>query len=264
VIDGYVHKEVMMKFARFAYKGNVFLGMVKGEEVAVLDGSLFGDYEETKARYQLGDVKFLPPVIPTKIICVGLNYRGHIQEIGADVPEKPSVFLKPLSSLIGHEDAIIYPRNADRVDYEGELAVVIKGTIKDVPEDEALQYVLGCSCFNDVTERALVMRDRRFLTIAKGFDTFSALGPYVVTDLNPNNLTVKTYLNGKLMQHDNTGNCIFTVQHIVSYVAQCMTLNPGDIVTTGTPKGVAPMEPGDVVEVEIDGIGRLRNTVKAA
>jgi 2-keto-4-pentenoate hydratase/2-oxohepta-3-ene-1,7-dioic acid hydratase in catechol pathway len=254
----------MMKFARFEYKGNVLLGMVKEEEITVLDGSFFEDYEETKTHYPLSDIKLLPPVIPTKIICVGLNYRGHIQEIGADVPEKPSVFLKPLTSLIGHGDAIIYPRNAERVDYEGELAVVIKDKMKDVPEDEALRYVLGCSCFNDVTERALVMKDRRLLTIAKSFDTFGALGPYVVTDLDPNKLTVKTYLNGNLMQHDSTDSCIFSVQHLLSYVSQCMTLFPGDVISTGTPKGVGPMKPGDLVEVEIEGIGSLQNTVKAA
>jgi len=253
-----------MKFARFEYQGNVLLGVVKGEVITVLDGSLFEDYEETKTHYPLSDIRLLPPVIPTKIVCVGLNYRKHIQEIGSDVPERPSVFLKPLTSLIGHGDAIIYPRNAERVDYEGELAVVIKDKIKDIPENQALQYVLGCSCFNDVTERALVMKDHRFLTIAKSFDTFGALGPYVVTDLDPNKLTVKTYLNGNVMQHDSTDNCIFSVQHLLSYVSQCMTLFPGDVISTGTPKGVGSMNPGDVVEVEIEGIGRLRNTVKAA
>lgn len=253
-----------MKFARFELKGNVFLGMVKEEEITVLDGSLFDRYDETKAHYPLSDVKLLPPVFPTKIVCIGLNYRGHIEEIGAKVPEEPEVFLKPPSSLIGHEDAIIYPRSAERVDYEGELAVVIKDKMKDVPEDETLNHVLGCSCFNDVTERALVTKDHRLLILAKGFDTFSPFGPYLVTNLNPNNLTVKTYLNGKLMQHDNTKNWVFSIQHILHYVSQCMTLYPGDIVITGTPKGIAPMKPGDVVEVEVEGIGILRNTVKAA
>jgi 2-keto-4-pentenoate hydratase/2-oxohepta-3-ene-1,7-dioic acid hydratase in catechol pathway len=254
----------MMKFARFEYDRNVFLGMVKGEEITVLNGSLFDSYEETTAHYPLSDVKLLPPVIPTKIVCIGRNYRGHIEEIGAEVPEEPEVFLKPPSSLIGHEDAIIYPRSAERVDYEGELAVVIKDKMKDVPEGETLNYVLGCSCFNDVTERALVVKDPFLLIVAKGFDTFSSFGPYIVTDLDPNNLEVKTYLNGKLMQHDNTMSWVFSIQRILHYVSQCMTLYPGDIVTTGTPKGVAPMKPGDVVEVEIEGIGRLRNTVKAA
>ncbi len=252
-----------MKFARFRREGNVFLGMVREEEITVLDGSLFTGYEETKAHYPLSDVKLLPPVIPTKIVCIGRNYRGHIEEIGAEVPEEPEVFLKPPSSLIGHEDAIIYPRNAERVDYEGELAVVIKDKMKDVPEGQTLKHVLGYSCFNDVTERSLVMKDPTLLIVAKGFDTFSPFGPYLVRDLNPNNLEVKTYLNGKLRQHDNTKTWVFNIQHILRYVSQCMTLYPGDIITTGTPKGVAPMKPGDVVEVEIEGIGKLRNTVKA-
>lgn len=253
-----------MKFARFECKHTVSLGLVENDEVTVLDGSLFDGYKETKTRHPLSDVKLLPPVIPPKIVCIGLNYRGHIEEIGSKVPEEPHVFLKPPSSLIGHGDAIIYPRNAQRVDYEGELAVVIKDRMKDVPKDETLNYVLGYSCFNDVTERALVMKDPSLLIVAKGFDTFSPLGPYLVTGLTPNNLEVRTYLNGKLMQDDNTKNCIFSVQHILGYVSQCMTLYPGDIVVTGTPRGVAPMKPGDVVEVEIEGVGRLQNTVKAA
>jgi 2-keto-4-pentenoate hydratase/2-oxohepta-3-ene-1,7-dioic acid hydratase in catechol pathway len=257
-------REGMMKFARFEHKGNVFLGTLKGEEITLLDGSPFDRYEETETIYPLSEVKLLPPVIPTKIVCIGLNYREHIEEIGASIPEEPSIFLKPPSSLVGHEDVIIYPPRAERVDYEGELAVVIREELKGVPEDAILQYVLGFSCFNDVTERALVMKDQRFLTIAKGFDTFSSLGPYVVTGLDPNNLTVKTYMNGKLMQDDNTRNCIFSVQQILHYISQCMTLYPGDIVTTGTPRGVAPMKPGDVVEVEVEGVGRLRNTVRAA
>jgi 2-keto-4-pentenoate hydratase/2-oxohepta-3-ene-1,7-dioic acid hydratase in catechol pathway len=263
-INGCFHKEVMMKFARFEYKGTVLLGMVKGEEITALDGSLFEGYEETKTHYRLSDIKLLPPVLPTKIVCIGRNYRGHIEEMGAEVPEEPEIFLKPPSSLIGHGDAIIYPRNAERVDYEGELAVVIRDKMKDVPEDKALEYVLGCSCFNDVTERALVKKDPSLLIVAKGFDTFSAFGPYVVTDLDPDNLEVKTYLNGKLMQHDNTNHWVFSMQHMLRYVSQCMTLYPGDIVSTGTPQGIGPMKPGDVVEVEIEGIGKLRNTVKAA
>jgi len=250
-----------MKFARFEYGGNVSFGMVKAGEMIVLDGSPFDTYEETRTHYALSDVKLLPPAIPTKIVCIGLNFRGHIEEVGAKVPERPHVFLKPPSSLIGHEDAIIFPRGAERVDYEGELAVVVKEKMKDVPEDEALHHILGCSCFNDVTERAIVFNNIADLALAKGFDTFGACGPYLVSDLDPNNLELKTYLNGELMQHDNTRNCVFTVQHILSYLSQCMTLFPGDIVSMGTPKGIAPMKPGDVVEVEVEGVGRLRNTV---
>jgi len=253
-----------MKFARFEHNGKVYLGMVKEEMIFALDGSLFDRYEETGVHYPLSDVKLLPPVIPTKIVCIGQNYREHIKELGAKVPEKPHYFLKPPSSLIGHEDAIVYPRSAERVDYEGEMAVVIKDRIKDIPEDEALEHILGCSCFNDVTERSFVAKDLLLLTLAKGFDTFSCFGPYLTTGLDPDNLEVRTYLNGKLMQCDNTKNCVFNVRYILHYLSQCLTLYPGDIVITGTPKGIAPMKPGDVVEVEIEGIGRLRNTVKAA
>lgn len=252
-----------MKLARFEYKGDISLGMVKEEEVVVLDGSLLDTYKETDTHHALSDVKLLPPVIPTKIVCIGLNYRGHIEEIRATVPERPQFFLKPPSSLIGHGDEIIFPPGAERVDYEGELAIVIKDKMKDTPEHETLNHVLGYSCFNDVTERAIVMKNIADLILAKGFDTFSALGPYLVTDLDPNNLELKTYLNGRLMQHDNTKNSVFSVQQILNYLSQCMTLYPGDIVSTGTPKGVGPMKPGDVVQVEVEGIGRLRNTARS-
>jgi 2-keto-4-pentenoate hydratase/2-oxohepta-3-ene-1,7-dioic acid hydratase in catechol pathway len=252
-----------MKFARFEYEGEVFFGVVKDEELIVLDGSPLDTYKETQIHHRFAEVKLLPPAVPTKIVCIGLNYREHIKEIGAKVPERPQFFLKPPSSVIGHEDAIIFPRGAERVDYEGELAIVIKDTMKDTPEKEALNHVLGYSCFNDVTERAIVSRNIADLILAKGFDTFSAFGPYVVTGLDPNNLVVKTYLNGKLMQHDNTSNSVFSVEQILHYLSECMTLYPGDVVITGTPKGIAPMKPGDVVEVEVEGVGRLRNTVRS-
>jgi 2-keto-4-pentenoate hydratase/2-oxohepta-3-ene-1,7-dioic acid hydratase in catechol pathway len=231
--------------------------------VVLLNGSPFDTYEETKVSYPLANVKLLPPVIPTKIVCIGMNYRGHIEEIGAEVPTKPMFFLKPPSSLIGHEDDIIIPREAERVDYEGELAVLIRDKIKDIPEDETLNHVLGYSCFNDVTERALAMKGMANLTLAKGFDTFSVLGPYLVMDIDPNSLEINTYLNGSLMQHDNTSNCVFSAQQILSYLSRCMTLYPGDIVATGTPTGISPMKPGDTIVVEVEGIGMLRNTVKS-
>ena len=252
-----------MRFARFEYGGNVHLGVVEGEAVSVLKGSLFEGYEETGTSYPLLQVKILPPVVPTKIVCIGLNYREHIEEVGAEVPAKPSIFLKPPSCLIGHDDDIVFPRMARRVDYEGEMAVVIKTEMKDVPESETLQHVLGCSCFNDITERALVSDGMANLTLAKGFDTFGAIGPYVTTGLDPDNLEIRTTLNGELMQHDSTKNCVFSVQQILHYLSQVMTLYPGDIVATGTPKGIAPMKPGDLVEVEIPGIGTLRNRVIA-
>ena len=250
-----------MRFARFEYNGKVKLGVVEGDEICLLKGSLFARYEETKTRYPLTEVKLLPPVIPSKVICIAHNYRELIAEIEEPVPHEPLFFLKPPSCLIGHEDAIVYPRGAERVIYEGELAIVIKDKVKDVPEEMALNHILGFSCFNDVTERALIEKDRFLLNLAKGFDTFGPFGPYLSTGLEPNHLEVKTFLNGQLMQHDNTKNCIFSVQYILHYLSRCMTLCPGDVVTTGTPKGIAPMKPDDVVEVEIEGIGRLKNVV---
>jgi 2-keto-4-pentenoate hydratase/2-oxohepta-3-ene-1,7-dioic acid hydratase in catechol pathway len=251
-----------MKFVRFEYEGNVSIGMVKQEKIIVLDGTLFDTHQETGVHFTLSDVKLLPPVIPTKIVCIGLNFPGRIRETGARFPEKPWFFLKPPSSLTGHEDPIIFPRVAECVAYEGELAVVIKDKMKDVPKNETLNHILGCSCFNDVTESAIVTKDIADITLAKGFDTFSAFGPCLVNDLDPNNLDVKTYLNGKPVQHDNTRNCVFSIQEVLHYLSQRMTLCPGDIVAMGTPSGIVPMKPGDVVEVEVEGIGRLRNTVK--
>ena len=253
-----------MKFARFEYEGKQLSGIVDGEELIRIDGSLVDGYKETGIRYPSSDIKLLPPIVPTKIVCIGQNYLEHIKEIGATPPKVPLYFLKPPSSLIGPGDNIIYPRRAERVDYEGELAIVIKNKMKDVPEHKALNYVLGYSCFNDVTERALVGKDPFNLTIAKSFDTFGPFGPYLVTDIDPNNVGLKTYLNGKVMQDDNTENCLFGAQYLLHYLSQCLTLYPGDIVITGTPKGVAPIKPGDVVEVEIEGIGKLSNMVMAA
>jgi 2-keto-4-pentenoate hydratase/2-oxohepta-3-ene-1,7-dioic acid hydratase in catechol pathway len=178
------------------------------------------------------------------------------------VPKEPLIFLKPPSCLIGHEHPIIYARNAERIDYEGELAIVIKHRMKSVDETDTLNYVLGYSCFNDVTARNMVAKDRFLLTLAKGFDSFGPFGPYIVTDLDPNHLMLKTYLNGELKQQDNTKNCVFSVQQVLSFISKYMTLFPGDIVITGTPRGIAPMKPGDTVEVEIEAIGTLRNFVQ--
>jgi 2-keto-4-pentenoate hydratase/2-oxohepta-3-ene-1,7-dioic acid hydratase in catechol pathway len=207
-------------------------------------------------------VRLLPPVEPSKILCVGLNYKDHIKEVGATPPEFPSHFMKPPTAIIGPGDAILYPKIAKRVDYEGELAVVIKDTIKDVPESDALNHVLGYTCFNDVTERSLSTQQGQ-LTRAKGFDTFAAFGPCIATDLDPTNLIVRTHVNGKPVQEGNTGDMTFSAAFLIHYLSQCMTFNPGDIISTGTPLGVSPIVPGDVVEVSVDEIGVLKNRVEA-
>ena len=252
-----------MKLARIEQDGRLAIGKVVGEKIVVLDGSLFDIQGEMDIQYSLADVKLLPPVIPTKIACIGLNYREHIEEVGSSTPEAPHLFLKPPSCLIGHEEAIIIPKGAERVDYEGELAVVIKKKAKEVAEEEALNYVLGYSCFNDVTERSIVMKNMGDLTLAKCFDTFGPFGPYIVTDLDITNLTINTYLNGRRVQNDNTKNFVFSIPYIIHYLSQAITFYPGDIIITGTPRGIGPISAGDVIEVEIEGIGRLRNPVRS-
>jgi 2-keto-4-pentenoate hydratase/2-oxohepta-3-ene-1,7-dioic acid hydratase in catechol pathway len=251
-----------MKFARFEVNGKICNGIAEAEEISVIRGSFWDQYEMTGQRYSISEISFLSPVIPTKIVCVGQNYLGHIEELGMPVPKEPIIFFKPPSCLIGHEHPIIYPQDAKRVDYEGELAIIIRKEMRNVNESEALNFVLGYSCFNDVTERNLVGNNPFLLSLSKGIDTFGPCGPYVVTDLDPNRLMLKTFLNGELKQQDNTQNCVFSIQQVLSHISRYITLLPGDMVTTGTPQGIAPMQPGDMVEVEIEGIGCLRNTVE--
>ena len=253
--------EVCMKFARFHRKGKVYYGVWEGDFVREISGSIFEDYQILPEQYPMGEVRLLTPVVPSKILCVGLNFRDHIAELGEPIPKFPSHFLKSPTSLIGPEEPVIFPRIARRVDYEGELAAVIKSKAKDVLAEDALKYVLGYTCFNDVTERELT-RVQGQLTRSKGFDTFGPLGPCIATDLDPTQLQVQTFLNGKKVQEGFTGNMVFSVAFLVHYLSQCMTLYPGDIISTGTPGGIGPMKIGDIVEVKVDGIGTLRNPIK--
>jgi len=251
-----------MKLARCEYQGKIYPGVVRGETLSVIDRPFHEDYRETGMSLDLAKVRLLPPVVPSKFVCVGQNYIEHIKEIGVPIPEKPIWFLKPTSSLIGPGDSILFPRTASRVDYEGELAIVIKTTMKNVKREDALKYVQGYCCFNDVTERKLAAANPFYLAMSKSFDTFAALGPWIETELDPDRLQVKTTLNGKLMQDDNTSGCVFSVPYLLEYISHFLTLLPGDVISTGTPVGIAAMNPGDVVEVEIEGIGKLTNRVE--
>jgi len=250
-----------MKFVRYQVSTKISFGILEDDTIQEILGSIFGDFKTTSIKYKLSQVRLLPPVEPTKILCVGLNFRDHIEELGDKVPEYPSHFLKPLTTVIGPDDPILYPRVARRVDYEGELAVVIKDRIKDVSLDKALDHVLGYTCFNDITERELAQKKGQ-LTRAKGFDTFAPFGPCIATGLDPAKLSVQTYLNGKLVQEGRTENLIFSIPFLVQYLSQCMTFFPGDLISTGTPRGVGPLKLGDIVEVTIKGIGTLRNSVQ--
>jgi len=195
-----------------------------------------------------------------KIICVGLNYIDHAKELGMEIPKYPIIFMKASSALIGHNDSIVYPPQTKNLHYEAELAIVIRDKIKNVSESEARKHIKGFTCANDVTARDLQKLDGQW-TRAKSFDTFCPVGPKVVSGIDPDNLEIKLYLNGELKQSSNTKNMIFKVDYLVSFISQVMTLEAGDIILTGTPPGVGAMKVGDVVEVEIFGIGKLSNRV---
>ncbi len=252
-----------MKFLRFKTKdGKVKHGYLEEGKVFEIAGYTLGEYRPSGSEYEVSDVKFLAPCSPTKIVAVGLNYRDHAEELKKKVPDEPLLFLKPPTSIIGHEDHIIYPDHmSSRVDYEGELAVVVGKEAKWVNESDAFDYILGYTCINDVTARDLQVMDVQY-TRAKGFDTFAPIGPVIETDISPSDLEISTFLNGDLRQHSRTSALIFTVPRLVSFISRVMTLLPGDIIATGTPSGIGSMTKDDRVEIEIFGIGILRNYVE--
>ncbi|OHE22440.1 MAG: hypothetical protein A3K40_05370, partial [Syntrophobacterales bacterium RIFOXYC2_FULL_60_23] len=209
----------------------------------------------------LPEVTLLAPCEPTKIVALGLNYRDHAAEFGRPIPDEPLIFMKPSTAVIGPDEDIIYPAMSRRVDYEAELAVVIGRTCRFVKPEDFRDYVLGYTCINDVTARDLQKKDGQF-TRSKSFDTFAPLGPWIETAIpDPDNLMVEAYLNGERRQHGNTRDMVFPVATLVSFISQIMTLRPGDVIATGTPAGIGPMAPGDVVEIRVEGIGRLQNRV---
>jgi 2-keto-4-pentenoate hydratase/2-oxohepta-3-ene-1,7-dioic acid hydratase in catechol pathway len=253
-----------LKIYRFRYRKRILQGILKEEFLFPLVGSVFGDFRIEDSPIPIGEVRILPPVLPTKIVGIGRNYRDHAQELGNPVPEEPLVFLKPSTAVIGHLDKIVQPAMAGRVDYEGELAVVIKKKARGLGDDAPVSdHILGYACFDDVTARDLQKKDVQF-TRAKSFDTFAAVGPCVATGLDPAALRLKTFLNGRLVQTGTTANLIFSVPFLVRFLSRIMTLNPGDIIATGTPAGVGPMTVGDRVDVQIEGIGVLSNTLAPA
>ena len=249
-----------MKIVRFAVDKKVSYGILSGQSVQAIKGKPFSNIETISQRYDLSEVKLLSPCVPSKIVALGINYRSHANEFKIPVPETPLIFLKPSTAVIGPEDNIVYPPSSHRVDYEGELAVVIKKAVWCVSVEDAPDYVLGYTCFNDVTARDLQNKNGQW-TRAKGFDTFAAVGPCIETELDPGNVVLETLLNGKRRQQANTSDLIYSVPELVYFISHVMTLLPGDIIATGTPSGVGPMSPGDTVEVRIKPIGTLRNYV---
>ena len=252
-----------MKYVRFSYNNsNAKYGVLEGDTLREVEGEIFGAHTYSDVSHRLDEVKILPPCEPTKIVAIGLNYRDHAEEMGRELPEEPRLFLKPHTAVIAAGEKIVYPEHmSERVDFEGELAVIIGKTASHVSEENALDYVFGYTCMNDVTARDLQAKDIQF-TRAKGFDTFAPIGPVIETDLSPGEVEISTYLNGELKQRSNTSHLIFGVPHLVSFVSRVMTLLPGDVISTGTPEGVAPMKKGDKVEVKVEGIGTLTNYVE--
>jgi len=238
--------------------------LTQGDQVSVgpVEGSPFGEFRRLEANMPLESVHLLAPVSPTKIICVGRNYAAHAKEHGAEVPEIPLIFLKPLSALIGPGDQIVLPPQSKQVEHEAELVVVIGKCGRWIAPQDAFEHVLGYTIGNDVTARDLQYRDGQW-TRAKGFDTFCPVGPWIETDFDSSDSVVSCYVNGEMRQMASTRDMVFNVRQLVAFASTIMTLESGDLLFTGTPSGVGPLVSGDVVEVTIEGLGKLSNPVVA-
>ena len=262
-----------MRIARFANGDDPLFGVITGDVddngipdddclITVLAGDpLHVGIEPTSQSLPLSEVRLLAPVIPrSKIVAVGRNYAAHAAEMGTDVPDEPLLFIKPNTTVVGPGDPVFYPRQSQEVHYEGELAVVISRICREVPKQKAADVIFGYTVANDVTARDLQRKDVQF-TRAKGFDSFCPLGPWIETELDVSDLAVQTYLNGDLKQDGRTSDMVFDVPTLIEQISAVMTLLPGDVILTGTPAGVGPMEPGDEVEVFVQGIGNLNSKV---
>lgn len=246
-----------MKIGRSRKESRILVGVIEDDKAWVCNNNL----EKTGEVFDLKDIDLLPPAAPSKIVCVGRNYTEHAKELGNEVPSEPLLFLKALSSIIGNSEAIVIPSQSAQVEHEGELAVVIGTTCKDISDDEnPFRYVLGYTCLNDVTARDVQLNDVQF-TRGKSFDTFCPIGPFIETDLDVTDIRVITRVNGIIKQDGRTSDMVFPVEYLIRYISRQMTLNAGDVIATGTPSGVSKMNGGDVCEVTIEGIGTLTNPV---
>jgi 2-keto-4-pentenoate hydratase/2-oxohepta-3-ene-1,7-dioic acid hydratase in catechol pathway len=236
----------------------------QGDELLVgpLEGSPFGEFRRLEATLPLNSIRLHPPVAPSKIVCVGRNYAAHAKEHNAEVPDVPLLFLKPPSSIIGPDQKIILPPQSQQVEHEAELVAVIGKRGRWIAPDEAIQHIHGYTIGNDVTARDLQRRDGQW-TRGKGFDTFCPIGPWIETDFDPSDSVIACHVNGEMRQMASTRDMVFSVRQLIAFASSIMTLEPGDILMTGTPSGVAPLSAGDVIEVSIEGLGTLRNWVIA-
>lgn len=254
-----------MRYVRYQSPKGPRWGVLEGERVDAIRGSVLSRWRRTGESAPLAELKLLAPCEPGKIVAIGLNYRAHAAETGVPVPDEPAMFLKPTTAIVGPGEPIVHPRRSTRVDYEAELACVIKTPVHRVTEAEALRHVLGYTCLNDVTARDIQRMGGNFLNLTwgKGYDTFCPVGPIVTDEIDPDDVLVECYLNGQRVQSGPTRDFIFPMARQIAWVSQIMTLLPGDVLATGTPPGVGPMRVGDVVEVRVSGIGSLANPVVA-
>ena len=257
-----------VRIARFTDGSEPGFGVVEGSveegtaEVAGIAPHPFGAFSFTGVRRPLGDVRLLAPVLPSKVLCVGKNYADHAREMGGEAPARPVLFLKPSTSVAGPGDPIVLPPDSERVDYEGELAVVIGRLCRDVPVERALEVVLGYTCANDVTARDQQAADGQW-TRAKGHDTFCPIGPWIETELDPADLALRTTVDGELRQNSRTKLLVHDVPTLIAFMSAAMTLLPGDVLLTGTPSGVGPLRAGQTAAVTVEGVGTLTNPVTA-
>lgn len=252
-------KDPPVRYCRFWVDGRTYSGKIRDNSVDIVEGDPFTGISPIRLSYPVERVKFLPPFMPKKIWCVGRNYLGHVEELNNEVPKEPLIFMKSISSIIGAKDFIRIPAWAGRIDYEGELVIIIGKAGHNIKEEEALDHVLGYSIMNDVTARELQKSDGQW-TRAKSFDTFAPFGPAILIAREmPQDTVIRTSLNGKVVQEASLSQMIFPVPKLISYISRFATLGPGDVIASGTPQGVGPMKAGDLVEVSIEGVGSLRN-----
>lgn len=249
-----------VRLVRFRHGDRIATGALEDEHIHPLKGTFFENPVPTGEEIPVSSVKLLAPVLPSKVVCIGRNYVEHAEEMGGEVPEEPVIFLKPSTAVIGPDDPIPYPPTTRRVDHEGELGVVIGRLAQRMKIEEAGRVILGFTCGNDVTARDLQKKDGQW-TRGKGFDGFCPLGPWVQTDVDPMDLAIECRVNGEARQTARTSQLTFGPAELVSFISHVMTLLPGDVILTGTPAGVGPLEVGDRVEVEVEGIGTLANPV---
>ncbi len=252
-----------MRFVRYQYQSSApQWGWLYQDRVGTVDGDLFGEYRRREAEIPLTLVRLLAPATPQKIICLGRNYAEHAREQGAEVPETPLIFLKPPSSIIGPNEPIVLPPQSRQVEHEAELAVIIGRRGRWIAPEQAWTYVFGYTAANDVTARDLQRRDGQW-TRGKGFDTFCPLGPWIETEFDPADVLITCRVNGEVRQMATTRDLLFGIPQLIAFISSVMTLEAGDVILTGTPAGVSPLQPGDVVTVEVEGLGELSNPVRA-